>query len=217
MRVGVAILIPAMRPQLIRALCQNIESVTPEQHHIYVMTDRQAVADQVSDLNVTVWIDDELRSWGRRLNDMYERTDEQFMFLGADDVWFGNGWLPPALADMQRHDGIVTVNDTMNPAGTLALVAREYIDKESGCMDQPGVIIHPGYRHNYSETELFQTAMFRGRWSYCLQSIVEHRHFLVNKAPIDDVYEMGIEKYGDDKAVYLSRCRMWGIDPDTVI
>lgn len=215
MKPGVAILIPAMRSHLIRGLCQNIEAVTPEPHHVYVMTDRQAVADQIADLDVTVWMD-ELRPWGHRLNDMYERTDEQFLFLAADDVWFANGWLPPALATMQIHDGVVTVNDMMNPNGTLALVARKYIDNESGCIDQPGVIIHPGYRHAYSETELFRTAMYRHKWSYCTQSIVEHRHFLTGRAPVDDVYEMGMESYGADKDKYLARCHMWGVDPATV-
>jgi hypothetical protein len=215
MKPGVAILIPAMRPQLIRALCQNIEAVTPPPYHIYVMTNRQSVIDQIADMDVTVW-KDKLRSWGKRLNSMYKRTEEEMMFLCADDVWFSNGWLPPALAEMQRYAGVVTVNDTMNSNGTLALVLREYIDRESGCIDQPGVIIHPGYRHAYSETELFRTAMYRNKWTYCPQSVVQHNHFLVGRAPVDDVYEMGIESYGADKEIYQSRCYLWGVDPSTV-
>lgn len=205
----VAILIPAMRPHLIRALCQNIETVTPEPHHVYVMTDRPAVAEQIADMNVTVWMD-ELRSWGLRLNDMYERTVEPFMFLGADDVWFSNGWLAPAMHEVQRVHGVVVVHDGMNPSGTLALVSRDYIDEATGTMDQSGAIIHPGYRHAYSETELFETAMHRGRYAQCLQSYVEHRHFLVGKSPVDEVYEMGAESYGRDADLYATRKHLWG-------
>lgn len=212
----VAILIPAMRPQLIGALVENIQQVTPEPHHIYVMTNVEEVREALEPYDVTVWMD-ELQSWGRRLNAMYLRTDEPYMFLGADDIWFWEGWLRPALAQIQGANGVVTVNDQMNPSGTLALVSREYIDSESGCMDQPGVIIHPGYRHNYSETELFLTAKYRGRWSYCIQSIVEHRHFLIGAAEIDDVYQIGIDHYGDDKDRYLERCHMWGVDPSTIL
>jgi hypothetical protein len=207
----VAVLIPAMRHQLLAGLVANIEATTPEPHRIYVMTNRERCARALEGLDVTLWRD-RLRPWGHRLNSMYRRTTEPYLFLGADDVRFHPRWLAAAMGRMRQVDGVVAVNDLLNPAGTLALVSRRYLDEESGCMDRPRTVIFPGYRHNFSETELFWTARRRGRFAYAGDAVVEHLHFSRGPSgiPHDEVYALGGSSWGHDETLYNSRRHLFG-------
>lgn len=205
----VAILIPAERPQNFARLVENIAEATPEPHHVYWMVHKPQCADELARLRQTYWTDNGA-SWGVRLNRLYQLTTEPFMFLGADDVKFHPGWLTEAMNAMQSVDGVVFVNDLYNPCGTLALVSRHYIDTMSGCADEPGVIIHPGYIHGYSDTELANTARHRGRYAKCDTSVVEHLHPGAGKAPHDEVYAKGAAAMGVDLQLHLSRAHLWG-------
>ena len=131
------------------------------------------------------------------------------MFLGADDVQFHPGWLEAAMNTMVAIDGVVAVNDMFNPTGTLALVSRRYIDQQGGTGDDTGAIIHRGYFHNYSETELFNTARHRGRFAYCGASVVEHMHWAPGKSEHDEVYRLGDHHTGQDRDLHLSRQHLW--------
>jgi hypothetical protein len=148
-------------------------------------------------------------TWGGRLNKLFGCTTEPYLFLGADDVRFHPGWLDAAIATMEQVDGVVAVNDLWNPRGTLALVSRRYLLEEGGTVDDSGAIIHEGYRHCYSETELFETAQSRGRFAYCAEAVVEHLHPAAGKAVDDAVYQLGTAAFEADQALYLSRRHLW--------
>ena len=60
---------------------------------------------------------------------LFHATTEPYVFTGADDVIFYQGWLTAALGAMKAVDGVVVVNDLFNPDGTLALISRRYIDE----------------------------------------------------------------------------------------
>lgn len=209
---GTDILIPAMRAHKLKKLVDTIEQTTPERHSIHFMVTRGSDCHEVlgksNDL-YTVHLDNG-DTWGHRLNAMYRKTKESYLFLGSDDSEFCIAWLREALATMGNMQGVVSVNDGVQPEGTLALVSRQYIDQLSGCFDTPNVIIYPGYHHNYSETELFQTARRRHRFAYARTSMVRHMHPINGSAPPDEVYALGNEHSEEDAHLHFERAnRLW--------
>lgn len=204
-----AILIPAMRPDKVWDLYCNIEDTTPEPHTVWWAVDSMRDFPTLSLLSPDSILVDGGGTWGRRLNALFTLSTDPYIFTGADDVHFHPGWLTEAYRMMALVDGVVAVNDGLNPRGTLALVSRRYIDEESGCVDVPGVIIYPGYHHFFSETELFDTAESRGRFAYAAYSVVEHYHHVNGKAPDDWVYDLGRQTALKDEWIYNSRCHMW--------
>lgn len=203
-----AILIPAMRPQFFERIVTNIAEVTPEPYHLYFMVGTADAAAELDRLGQTYWRDHG-DSWGHRLNFMYDHTDEPYLFLGADDLKWHPHWLTRAMQPMLQVDGVVSVNDQWQSCGTSALVSRNYIATMSGTMDEPDVLIHPGYTHHGSETELFETAAKRGRYAYCAESVVEHLHQILGKAPDDEVYALGASRTSYNVALFQKRRQLW--------
>ena len=203
-----AIFLPAMRPQNFARIVENLAETTDDYHAYWVVNTPQA-ADELTRLKQSYWRDNGA-SWAVRLNHLYDHTTEPYFFLGADDLKWHPGWLKTAMAVMERIDGVVSVNDMwQHGVGTSALVSRNYIDTMSGCIDQPGVVCHPGYAHHGAETELFQTAAKRGRYAYCEQSVVEHMHAILGKAPDDEVYALGASLTAESVAMFESRKHLW--------
>jgi hypothetical protein len=207
--LSTAILIPVLdRPHRVEPLVANIADATPEPHTILFAASDQPTIDELDRLGIN-YLRDDGDSWPNRINRLFHATTDPYVFLGADDVSFHSGWLSEALKAMAEVDGVVAVSDLFNPYGTLALVSRRYITEESGCVDTPGVVVHGGYRHNYSDTELFSVARARGRHAYCAESIVEHFHPSAGKAPMDGTYQIGFDHEMADRVLYASREPMW--------
>jgi hypothetical protein len=91
---------------------------------------------------------------------------------------------------------------------THSLVTREYVDK-FGTIDEPGVVLHEGYHHEFVDDEFVQTAMFRGMWAFAEDSHVEHLHPNWNKAPSDRLYRMQRRRMRLGKRVYAERKHLW--------
>ena len=202
-----AVLIPAMRPHLFEGLAQGIET-TAGPAKAYFMVGTPEGEKECSRLGVS-WFRDEGGTWGERLNYMAQHTTEPYLFLGADDVIFHPTWLNEAQAKMGENDGIVFVADRQNPSGTLALVSRMYLNQWSGCLDQPDVLIHPGYHHNFSECELREVGNVRKRCWLQHMATVEHVHWLTGRAEKDEVYELGQSRWDDDERLFRERAAMW--------
>jgi hypothetical protein len=151
-------------------------------------------------------------SYAGAINSAVLATSEPVIFMGADDLHFHEGWLPPLL-DLAETFGLVGTNDLHNPdvkAGwhsTHSLITREYA--LTACVDAPGVPLHEGYVHNYVDTEVVATARSRGEFAPCLASIVEHAHWLWGMARMDTTYAKGRNSEPDDRAVFNSRGHLW--------
>lgn len=208
---AVGILIPAMRAHKLPALIDNIEAVTPSPHKVYwaAAIDSEC-AGVLKALKQKVLLD-RGASWPVRINALYEISNEPYIFLGADDLLYHPDWYEAALECMERVEnvGVVSVNDLNNPYGTSSLIAREYIEQFGGTMDGSGPIIHPGYHHNWCDTELRQTGEHRGRWVYCEHAVVEHIHHDNGKAPYDEVYALGDKYLQEDVGLFFSRHPLW--------
>ena len=207
----VAILIPTMRAHLIPALIENIAATTALPYKVYWAATKGSICAEVLKVHKQKVLLDKGDFWPGRINALFKWTTEPFVFLGADDVLFHENWLEQAFIGMEKVEGVgvVSVKDLLNVNGTLSLIAREYIDTYGGTMDRSGPVIHPGYHHNWSETELYQTAQHRGRFVYCEEAIVEHRHHNNGKAPFDEVYALGQSFWDQDVAIFFSRHPMW--------
>lgn len=206
-----ALLVPVVRHEKILGLIDNIEAATQLPHALYWAATRGSQCERVlNDVHANVLADDG-GTFPARINALFAATDEPYVFMGADDVRFHPGWLEAAMGMMEVVDGVVAVNDLFNPHGTLALVSRRYIDENDGTADGTGPVIHRGYIHNYSETELFNTAAHRGRFAYCAASVVEHLHWAAGKGEPDEWYRLGDRYAGQDQALHVSRSHLWGI------
>lgn len=143
------------------------------------------------------------------------QEDEDWLFTGADDLHFHPGWADHALACAHRFgQHVVGTHDQLNPSviqgrhSTHTLVHRTYIH-EHGTIEQPGLVYHEGYAHNWCDAEMIETAKARRQFVFCPQAIVEHLHHLNNKAPDDTTYQLGQTTFKQDHRLYSKRRRKW--------
>lgn len=208
--MSTAILVPVLgRPHRVEPLLANIAQATPEPHSVYFQASDRATVNELTRLGANYWCD-QGDTYANRINSLFARTDEPYVFCAADDYFFHPGWLTSALRSFSYSAaGVVVVNDGHNPRGTACLVSRRYIDEQGGPIDAKGLVFHPGYGHNFCDTELFEVARMRGRWIPCRHSLVEHLHPETGKSENDDTYRLGMSSWAHDMALYNDRRRMW--------
>lgn len=153
--------------------------------------------------------------YAHKINVGYRNTAPlPLIFTAADDLHFWPGWYPRARAVMGEGIGVVGTNDLCNQRvingehSTHSLVARWYADC-CAVADQPGAIYHEGYRHEYCDDELVQTAMSRSAYAHASDAIVEHLHPNVGKAEMDDVYLHGRSGSRLSRMLFRRRRRLW--------
>lgn len=148
------------------------------------------------------------------INYGYRETTEPYLFAAADDLNFHPGWLEAAMAKMVDEIQVVGTNDLGNVevlAGehsTHYLVDRRYLDDIGGCYDLgPGSFMPEVYDHNWTDREFVATATKRGVWTPCLESKVEHMHYLFQKASFDQTYARSFANENEDRDIYRQRVR----------
>jgi len=217
MTPSVAILIPVLgRPHRIVPTMESVAASTPAPHRLLfvVSDDDQAELAALDQVDADYLVVPAARgSWACKINDGYRATVEPWIFTGADDLAFHLGWFDRALAWAAETTGVIGTNDIANPRvmqgqhSTHSLFRRAYVD-EQGTIDGPGVM-HEGYAHQFTDDEAVQTAMARGVYVHAFDSIVEHLHPMVGKAPDDATYQLGREGTRDGKRMFLHRKRLW--------
>ncbi|MBK6887023.1 MAG: hypothetical protein IPH03_11765 [Tetrasphaera sp.] len=94
------------------------------------------------------------------------------------------------MAKIKAGYKVVGTNDLGNRStatgrlSTHTLVERTYVDRH-GTIDEPGVLCHEGYWHEYVDNELIGTAKHRGVYGHARQAHVEHLHWLWGKRDRD--------------------------------
>jgi len=219
----IAVIIPAMRAANIHALGNNVLSTLGADDEVQwaypgnidrTPTDvESAIEDEFGGYNLTHYKDPDSR-WGHCINSLASLLGKtpwhEYVFLGADDLWFHAGWWEEAMKVMADVDGVVMVNDLCSMEGTLPLVSLNYLRTLGGTVDDTGFVIHEGYWHNFAERELVETAKARGRYAYAPEAVVEHRHWMAGKADRSDpIYQLGELHWDDDAALYTSRQHLW--------
>lgn len=214
------------RPHLVDALVESfVETTRPGDRIVFVADpddDREIeaieevqAAQPTYPVGLLLWQPDAPRAWdpgtpgtwAEKINYGYRHTTEPWIFCAADDIQFHPGWVEAAMAVASMGGYyLIGTNDLGNPrvrAGQHAthfLVRREYAD-QYGTVDQPGAVLHEGYRHWCADDEAVQTAIARGCFAPCLTSVVEHHHPLWGKAEPDPTYHYG--------GLHVERDRRW--------
>lgn len=212
MQVGV--LVPTLnRAYKLRAVAENISADSrcvpvficePEDEQSIEAVDEIAGAMLVINMRA--------RSYAGAINTAVGWCDFDWFFLGADDVQFHAGWLDAALAVADGFD-VIGTNDLHNPDvlngthSTHSLVRSSYA--RTGVVDVSDVCLFEGYRHNWCDTEFIATASARGVFKLCLDSVVEHLHWVWNKNAMDTTYDKGRMSESLDRQLFKERQHLW--------
>lgn len=140
--------------------------------------------------------------YARKVNRGVIETTAPWLFQGADDLRFHDGWLDAALHEATRTGArVIGTRDGCNVrtengrTSTHSLVARSYVE-EIGTTDEPGKMLHEGYWHNFVDDELIQTARARREFAFARGSFVEHLHPTSRRhdVPLDGTYERALNR-----------------------
>jgi len=151
--------------------------------------------------------------YARKINAVVEGTREALVFLGASDLRFHEGWFEAATALLRPGIGVVGTNDLGSPrviAGdhsTHSLVTREYTTR--GTIDDPRVLLHEGYVHEYVDDEFVRTAQLRGAYVHAHGSHVEHLHPDWGKGQMDSTYAGQRRRMRRGRVLYARRRHLW--------
>jgi len=188
----VAVLVPVLnRPQNVDPLVLSFLRHSPPEATLYFIADKydtaqlEAIDKRLGD-RVKLIPSTKGSTFAAKINDGYEHTTEDFVFICGDDVDFTNGWLdaPRELSD--RYD-VIGTNDSetgrvRNEAvanGSHAdhfFVRRSYVDDDGACLEGPGVLAPEVFQHWYTDKEIIELAKVRGVFAPCLASHVIHNH-----------------------------------------
>lgn len=213
----IAVLVPTLgRPQNIARVAENLDASlerVDDAQLLFVVEAHDAETMAAIDAAQRRYIvNTRSPSYAGAINTAVAATTHPYLFIGSDDLDFHRGWLPPLLEAAQDF-GLVGTNDLHNPevlAGLHAthyLVSREYAER--GTIDDPSVLLHEGYVHNYCDTEAVETARFRAAFTPCLDSVVEHRHWLWMNNAVDATYAKSRDTVNVDQALYRRRRSLW--------
>lgn len=213
---SVAILVPMLgRPSAVAPLLESIEASTPANHRtLFVCTPGDpAVHAVMAAGGEHIAIDFAPGDYARKINAGIAATTEPYIFTGASDLRFHPGWFEAALAKLDATAGVIGTNDLGNSRvlkgehSTHSVLVRTYIEAH-GTIDGPGAM-HEGYRHNFCDTEMVQTAKVRGAWRFARKSIVEHLHPNWLKGQTDSTYDLGRSGFSRDQTLYHRRRCLW--------
>lgn len=213
---AVGILIPTYRrPHKVAEITQNILDTTRSGTVYFCCEedDLETIKTVEDTPHANLVINNRTRSYSGAINSGVMESCEPYVFAGADDLYFHPGWFELAMDMMVGEIKVVGTNDLANPevlAGSHAthfLVDGMYACK--GVIDHPGIMLFEGYDHNWTDREFILTAQKRGVYAHCHESIVEHKHWAWNKAPLDDTYNRGIRSEAADRETFISRQHLW--------
>lgn len=215
--MSVVVLIPVLsRPHLVEPLVANLLTSTELELRILFLCSEgddeeiEAVKRTASDY-LTLDAPPAQGQYAKKINLGYRESDEEWLFLGADDVEFGRGWLETAMEYGDKGLHVIGTNDLANAyvkqglLATHSLIRRSYADDPGASLDGSGVIYHEGYSHNFVDVELSVIARARGVFGYAQHCIVKHNHPLFRKAVNDPTYAVGLKDFDSDRALLCSR------------
>ncbi|HEX2910410.1 MAG TPA: glycosyltransferase family 2 protein [Chloroflexia bacterium] len=209
-----AILIPTYkRADRLAAVCENIHATTKRPHTIYFIVE----PEDTETLEICQAIRENFilngfpHTYVNAINTGYQKTQEKFIFCGADDLSFTEGWDEKVLTCFTANPkaGMVGVKDSwpITKTGKHAshfCVSREYIQKFSGVEDEANVIYSSLYYHLMCDIETEQTAMKRNAFLMS-EGVVNHLHWFMGQAKKDATYDRAMLCQRHDEEVYTQR------------
>jgi hypothetical protein len=215
------IIIPTYgRPHRVAEVAADIAAATTVEHrvHFVIEVDDVATHEAARALGVWPWCNEGARSYSGAINTAKRYTDGEWLFAGADDLHFHEGWDVAALQCAAENPWahVIGTDDLLNPYvkqgvhATHYLVRRTYLDEVGGIVDEgPGSFLHEGYSHQYCDTEFIGTARARCVFRPCFESVVEHMHWTAGKSPEDATSVKAYADLAADTARYEERRHLW--------
>lgn len=150
----------------------------------------------------------------KAINYGYKNTSEPFIFCGADDIFFTQGWEDKLLGVMKDEKINVTggVDDwACSQTGvhiSHPLLRRSYCQTQGASWGgNTEELYYSGYRHYQCDIEMENLALTRGCLKVCKDCTIEHIHFVNGKAPHDFTYDNSKNNcFAHDTEVYTQRC-----------
>lgn len=221
----IAILLPVLdRPQNAAPVVESIRGRSWSDPRIVFLVsprdtrERAAAIATGAEVRVVDW-EPGPGDYARKINHGFHFTSEEFVFLGADDLDFHEGWDVEAMdvAD-QTGAAVIGTQDLCNPLtkrgkhSTHSLVRRSYIELFGGTFDEePGVVYAECYDHQWVDNELCIVAQDRGHWAFAQKAIVEHMHPLdrSRRIALDATYRKALAQGVNDQRLFVARRRDW--------
>lgn len=219
------ILTPTLwRPDRLAAHVSNIHDATRSPHVVTFIVeahdaDTTETVEKLAtdDPTVRLVINEGASNTAGAYNTGFRHSGCPFVFFGADDLRYHAGWDLPVLAEMHDPIRVVGTNDLADHpevlAGTAAthyLVDARYIREVGGTIDQgPGVAHFEGYPFWGPDSEIVGVARSRGVFAPCLESVVEHDHWLTGKAEVDRTYRKHQPTHALSAQIFEIRRTMW--------
>lgn len=211
------IIVPVLgRPHRVSPLMKNVAGTTKDYRLLFVVStddtqELEALQKAGADFLV---VPSKRGSWACKINDGFKITNAPWVFTGADDLAFHPDWFERALRWVDDTIHVVGTNDICNHRvmsgqhSTHTLFRRKYVE-EWGTIDQPGLVMHEGYKHDFTDDEAVATAKARGVYAHAYDSIVEHLHPLAGKAEDDDTYRKGRKHSSEGRRLFTKRKTLW--------
>ena len=208
------VLVPVLRrPHRVQPLLASLHANTPDPVRALFICDHDDGEQQaaVRKCGADMLIVD--GGYAAKINAGVTATTEPLLFLGADDLAFHPHWLERAKRRIKGSVHVVGTNDLCNRRvmrgehSTHSLVTRAYT--HHGTIDDPTRLLHEGYPHEFVDDEFVGTARHRGAFASAPDSIVEHLHPQVGKAPMDDLYAAQGRRMRAGRAHYRLRMPLW--------
>ena len=168
------------RPEKLEPFVQGVRDTT-EGHDVEIVAAVDgpgAHALALSELGCVVDHSLTARGSSRAWNDALAASTGDPVVLAADDLEWQPGWLDAALACLEKFPdgwGLVGFNDGhWGPElSTHYLMSRRLIVEVFG-----GVVAWEAYSHSFNDREANARAMAAGRYAWCEDARVYHRHWI---------------------------------------
>ncbi len=207
------VLVPVLRrPHRVAPLLASIRAATPNARTLF-LADSGDTGEHVALRREGAEFAIFDGNYAKKINHGVSITDEPLIFFGADDLDFHPGWFEAAAARIRGRIAVIGTNDLCSPrvrAGrhaTHSLLTREYAKR--GTIDDPSVVLHEGYEHEFVDDEFVQTAIKRHAFDFAADAHVEHLHPDVGKAPMDALYAARPGRMRRGRKLYRERQRLW--------
>jgi hypothetical protein len=200
-----AIIIPTVdRPHLLAGLLASIQASTTVEHTILFVAEEtdaltiMALGELDGEFGVLLG---DYGGYTAAANAGVRATREPYFVVANDDVTFHPRWDMIAFEVMTGPVRVVGIDQGNGRTDCFFLVDRSYLDG--------GDLYHPEYVSQYCDTEFAQTARARGVWADASGDLIEHRHWTLGKAQMDDNYRRAVAASDRDSRIYESRRHLW--------
>ena len=213
--MGIDVLVPVLgRPSFAEPLAESLSVTITPYRLIWLCSPHDlaeiAACEGLGEVLVVPWPAGKA-DFAKKINYGFEHSDSEWIFQGADDIAFSEGWDTHALAVAAKtRKRVIGTNDLHNPAvrqgkhSTHTLIHRSYVEEYPA---EHGKVFCELYDHQYVDNEFIELARRRGEFISSPNSIVEHFHPHWGNREVDATHKKATRQTNADRRLYFQRMR----------